>query len=699
MKKKKKILIGVYSVIAFLGWMSIRVFWGFPDVDSLKEYKPYLPTEIYSADKVKIAEIFEQRRYVVELKDMSSYLQKAFIAAEDADFYSHHGIDFSGFLRALWHVASFSSQLQGGSTITQQLAKNTLLTQDRTLVRKIRDMILAKKIEHTFTKDQILEMYLNTIYLGNSSYGVEAAAQTYFHIASKKLSLGQSALIAGLAPAPSLYDPNHNPHAAFARQHYVLKQMEAKGMITAEQSQKAQKEKLQFYQAQTPNQKVAPYFVQEVLKKVKAEFEEQNVRTDGLKIYTTLNAKLQNAAQNAAQDFARQYPAPAGQDPLQLAILAIDARTGALLAMVGGRNFVDSPFNRAVQAKRQIGSCIKPFYYSYALDQGFSPTSFLDSPAVQVKDWKPANSNGQDVGRTTLFESLVHSYNIPSIHLYQALGENSVFDQLSRLGFGWTHSVPSLALGSGTSTLLQLVQAYSIFPNEGRLTQTYAITRIINREGNLLYDLAKPDTLPLWESPVVTPPEEDRKDLPGTIAVPQLPYQIITPQAAYVTLSILQSAVDYGTGRGAASVSPWVAGKTGTTNNNTDAWFVGMLPPYFVGGVWVGYDNPAHTGGSGAALAVPVWNQLGAAWVQQMPQRPFKEPAGLHMATLTPTGAGAESSAPLDVPVIDGTGPAEPYARDAVIAIPIADIPQAGPADTPLVLQESAPLSEPASPE
>jgi penicillin-binding protein 1A len=796
-KKLTFIFIVLMSIVLMNEIQKIRTT--LPNLEKLTNYEPALPTIIYSQDGVKIAEIFEERRYPVFIIEMSPFLKNAFIAAEDSDFYNHHGFDWKGFLRAFFHFVTFSNQKQGGSTITQQLAKNVLLSKERTIIRKIKDIIVARNIEKSFPKDKILELYLNTIYLGNGSYGIEAAAQNYFHKTNMDLTLAESALIAGLTPAPSTYDPTDNFNAAKLRQAYVLDRMFKARIITKSQHDKALNEKIVVFKAESPNNKIAPYFVAEIKKQLQNYLDVDNLGKSGLTVYTTLNSKIQNAAQLAVQTFADQYQSkrsfkgaikrygdsfqdnikelinmPVNEkederaivvsinEPLhavgivtqrglgvildeditwalnaernketgepdinnvlkigdevhiqqidkslqprilkdkkfisnlnsyaknfetpvkdnflrytlsdsagiEAAAIVMDSKNGQVLAMVGGEHFLQSQFNRATQAERQVGSSVKPLYYSYAIDSGFSPASKIDSPKIDFDGWQPENYGGKETGRTTLLHSLVLSYNIPSIFLYQTLGASSVTKQLSRFGFNWPYSDLSLALGAGTSSLIKMVQAYSIFPNHGEMSLAYYIQEVVDRKGLLIYSSHDGKIYP---NQVIPQFSEESPYLPGKFVDKgeENSLQMISPQAAYITLNMLKSAVMFGTGQGVLGVSPYVGGKTGTTNGNTDAWFLGIASQ-LVAGVWVGYDDNSKSlggGGTGAGMAAPIWKSIMQTAVRIYPQQNWERPTGVHEVYIDKeTGELSTLSNAVSVFVIDGTEPGGVYSRNA----------------------------------
>lgn len=798
---KKIILLFIILITGFSIYEFRKIKRTLPNLEKLYNYEPALPTVIYSQDGVKIAEIFEERRYPVLINEISPFLKNAFIAAEDADFYNHHGLDWKGFMRALLHFVTFSNQKQGGSTITQQLAKNVLLTKERTIIRKIKDIIISNEIEDSFPKDKILELYLNTIYLGNGSYGVEAAAQNYFRKNNMKLTLAEAALIAGLTPAPSAYDPNDNFQAAKSRQIYVLDRMLKTGMITKNQFDRAMNENFIYFRAESPNNKIAPYFVEEIKKQLTNNLEIENLGKSGLTVYTTLNSKIQNATQIAIQNFADAYQSrrsfkgaikqhgvnykdhlkefintkPKDNEEeraivafineeiqavgivtqkgggvileedilwalnaeinketgdtdinnvlkvgdeihvqklnkkmqtritndkkfmgtlnsflknfnnpskdsfgrytltdtvgIEAAAMVMDSKTGEVLAMVGGEHFLVSQFNRATQAERQVGSSVKPLYYSYAIDCGFSPASKIDSPKIDLDGWQPENYGGKESGRTTLMQSLALSYNIPSIFLYHVMGPSKVTRHLTRFGFNWPYSDLSVALGAGTASLLKMVQAYSIFPNAGKVTLAYYINEVVDRNGEVLYSAKNEKLYPLKIQPQFP---EDAPMLPGKIVekeneIDQL--QMISPQAAYVTLDLLRTAVHIGTGQGVLGIGNYVGGKTGTTNANTDAWFLGIASQ-LVGGVWVGYDDNSKTlgsGGTGSGMAAPIWKTMMQGAVKNYSLKNWTKPTGVHEIVIDKTsGEKSTGSDAISVYVIDGTEPGGGFARDAL---------------------------------
>lgn len=776
-------LVGVGSGV-FAWTYYNRVRQTLPSVDKLQTYEPSQPTTVWSRDGVKIGELFDEKRYPMPFPEINPLVVKCFLAAEDAHFRNHGGVDWQGILRAGFHYVTKSGTRQGGSTITQQLAKILLLSRERTIERKVKDILLAFEIEKSFSKDKILEMYLNTIFLGNNSYGIEAAARNYFRKTNGQLTLAEAAIIAGVTPAPSAYAPTESFEKARVRQRFVLDQMLKNGWATKEEVADALAEKLKIHVAESPNTQVAPFFLMEVKKQLEEKLKLPGLLSEGYKVSTTIDIGLQKQADEAVRNFAKQqedrkgfkgavrrhgaqfaeplkallgkpldlsqqaeraivvdiYPAldvvaivsqqglglllledhrwalrtasrskeravldfadilrvgdevhvellergtprrleksgasfadlkkyeewyPQGTsykgiryfkladtEGVEAAALVMDAATGEVIVMVGGESFERNQFNHTTQARRQVGSGVKPLYFALAQDAGFSPASQIDSPPIVIGDWKPENYSKEFTGRTTLRTSLIHSFNISSIQIFQALGIPKVVSHFRKLGLPWPEGDLSLALGSGNATLLQMVQAYSPFANEGRLSRARFILKVTDRKGNTVVDA---DDERLVVSPVPGKPKD----------------QILSPAAAYVTVRMMQDAVRLGTGTRVASV-PHAAGKTGTTNGYTDAWFMGVLPN-LVGGVWVGFDDVQKslgTEGTGGKMAAPIWRDVMLAASKAYPSQGWKEPRGVTNVRIEPeTGKLALGGGGLLVPVVTGSEPGAPGARNAL---------------------------------
>lgn len=821
--------------ITYMAWQYVKeVEKKLPSAEKLITYQPIEPTQILSKDGQKIGEIFTERRYPLEYKDMNPMVVNAFVAAEDMRFFEHIGVDFNGLARAgLRFLSKSNGPVQGGSTITQQLAKNLLLTREKTVERKVKDILLAMRVEKILPKEKILELYLNTLFLGNNSYGIEAAARNYFRKSSSELSLAEASLIAGLAPAPSTYSPVENQQKAKVRQRFVLDQLLKMGKINLDQANSAYAQPLRVFRAESPNVKAAPYFFSEVKKQLDAILPQGSLAREGYSIHTTIDMTLQQEAQRIVQEKLLEYEnkktfkgpskrlgenfdvalrelinQPQNDDETVLAIatqsfpelgaigvvsaqgigllliddhkwllasappigttpedsfatilkpgdvvqvkrilrktpkrlasnmdriqslskylsyfssdtakseigffeltnvegveasaLVANSATGEVLAMVGGHDFAVTQFNRAAQAKRQVGSSVKPLYYSMALDHGFSPASLLDSPPIVIGDWRPENYTKEFTGRATLRRSLVQSYNIQSIQLAQALGLRKCSDHFAHLGLDWDakNGGLSLALGSGSATLVQMAQSYTPFVNEGRIQELHYISKIVDRKGQEMYSWEK-NSDKLSAVPVKIPkihePEDPEAQNKSSDDAPVRfwkydathPKQVISPAAAFVMYNLLQDVVKFGTGTAAQGASPYAAGKTGTTNNYTDAWFLGVLPG-FVGGVWVGFDDATKSMGTNAAggkVAAPFWREIMKKVAEIYPIKPLAEPPGVRWVKVDPN-TGKLSASGTSVPVIDGTEPGSPGARNALGVLGVdsnADSPSASPEET-----------------
>lgn len=805
--KLKVIVIATLSAVSLAGigggiytysWFS-KVKQDLPSVEKLMQFEPAQPTVILSRNNEKIGEIFEERRYPVKLNEISKTVLQAFLAAEDARFYEHSGVDIQGFMRGAKSYITRKKNIQGGSTITQQLAKSVLLTKERTLERKLKDILLAFEIEKKLTKDQILELYLNTIFLGNNSYGVEAAARNYFRKTNQELTLAEAAMIAGVNSAPSAYAPTENLVRAKQRQRFVLEQMVKHKWATVEEAKKALAQPLKVHRAQTPNTTVAPYFFIDVRKQLENQLKLKNIESSGYVVQTTIDTNLQALVQHTVTeklkefedrrgykgavkrhgrnfteivtkianspirededtraivvdifpnlgaaaivsaegvgllleddhrwalsrakskdrsilDFANiiavgdevhvkqlkrptpprverqkkhleslnryfkyfetpvsnkiQYYGLTDTEGVESAVVVMDARNGDVLAMVGGAEFRNSQFNRATQAKRQVGSSVKPLYYSYAIDQGFSPASKIASPPIVIGDWKPENYSKEFTGTTTLRTSLINSFNISSIQLFQALGPSQVVNHFKHLGLDWPKEDLSIALGAGEATLLQMVRAYSPFSNEGRLAEPRYITKILSKTGEVLYDTGN-DKLNVFANKESTQVEVNSDVQMGAKKLSEKT-RPLSAEASFVTVKIMQDIIRFGTGTGAAGVSPFAAGKTGTTNGYTDAWFMGVVP-HLVTGVWVGFDDARKslgTDGTGGKMAAPIWREVMKHTLQLYPTAgDWSEPSGISYVKIdSQTGDIATGGGGIRVPLISGTEPNSSKARNA----------------------------------
>jgi 1A family penicillin-binding protein len=532
----------------------------------------------------------------VPLDRVSRAMVSAVLAAEDRNFYSHGGMDFVGLVRAAWVDLKARAVKQGGSTITQQLIRNVLLTPDRNVERKIKEILLALRVERKFGKEQILEAYLNRIYFGDGHYGVEAAARGYFGKSAADLDAAESALLAGIIPCPSVCSPRIAPNMAKSRRDTVLDAMREGGSITDRAYTDARAMPIQLVpdrrdpymvvrgdsDAQRASDPSGMYFLDAVRQQVMDQFGVENVLQGGLRIYTTLDPLLQRLAEKAVETRLAQLDK---SGHLQGALVAIDPHTGEVLALVGGRDFRASPFNRAMQARRQPGSAFKPLLFAAAIEQGYAPSMVLtdiDTPVQTAQgEWLP--SGAHEAEHYTLRQALTVSSNRAAVRLLQMVGISTTLTYARRLGISSPlPAVPSLALGTGEVTLLDLTSAYGVFADGGIIAPPTLITRVEDHTGTII-----------WQS-----------------SFERQPHRAIREGTAYLMSSILADVVNRGTGSRARAegFKKPAAGKTGTTDDYADAWFVGYTPQ-LVAGVWFGYDQrkTIMKRGFAATVAVPAW--------------------------------------------------------------------------------------------
>ena len=568
----------------------LYTIWDIPEVRTLEEFRPSITTRVYSSSNQLLAEFFLENRIPVSFDQVPDLLVKALIATEDARFYSHRGLDYRGIARAFYRNVRARRVLEGGSTLTQQLAKVLFLTPERSYSRKLKEMVLALKIEQRYTKREILSLYLNQIYFGSGAYGIEAAAQTYFGKPARDLTLPECALLAGIPRSPTRYSPFRSRENAGERRAYVLKRMVARGIISPAQADDANRTPLPRQETATLKDLApAPYFVEYIRQKVEERFGSGILYTGGLNIYTSIDDTLQAQAEEAVQAGLSRLETTLRSKrkrstPLQAALVALDPSTGHILAMVGGRNYQESQFNRAWQALRQPGSAFKPLVYATAIERGYRATDMLNDTPLTVKidakkTWSPENFTRTYQGTVTLRNALVQSLNVPTVRLLAAVGIHDVIEAAHKLGIqSPLKAVPSLALGSSDVTLLELTAAYAVFDNQGVRLDPGAILTITDSNGRVLYT--------------------------GSTN----PVQALRPETAYIVTSLLQGVVERGTGWKAREVGRPVAGKTGTTNDYRDAWFIGYTPN-LVAGVWVGYDDQRSLGpkATGSRAALPIW--------------------------------------------------------------------------------------------
>jgi penicillin-binding protein 1A len=594
--KNKKIIVFIVLLTGVAAGMLIGAFFAFtrdlPQIRTLETFRPQAVTRIYSADKQLLAELYLEKRDPVALDRIPSYLKAALIATEDRKFYAHSGLDLKGIARALIKDILAGKFVEGASTITQQLAKTLFLTSRKTMVRKIKEAILAFQLERRYTKDEILELYLNQVYFGSGAYGVKSAAKIFFNKSVRDLSLAECALIAAMPKSPSRFSPLINKDLALKRRNIVLRQMRTTDIISAKDYNQAVAEEIR---TGKKIKKLArtPYFVEYVKKHLENVLGASRLYKGGLSIYTTLDFKLQSAAQKAVADGllaleTRMEKQNVRQAAPQAALVALDVKSGAILAMVGGRNFDESSFNRATAARRQPGSAFKPIVFAYAVEQGFAQNKLiLDAPVAfrgtdKDNDWHPQNFSKSFLGEITLRKALTISQNIPAVRLIEILGANSVAHFAHRLGIE-SNLEPYLSLALGTSevTLINLTTAYAVFPRGGKWIKPFGIMEVSDHRNRIIWR-AKP-----------------QKKL------------VMSREGAAIVTNMLEGVVKEGTGRKARVLRGPVAGKTGTTNNYKDALFVGFSPA-IAAGVWVGLD-PGGTLGereTGAKAALPIWIQF-----------------------------------------------------------------------------------------
>ena len=547
-----------------------------PPDDEILAHRSNEASVVYDRNGKVITRLFLENRRPEELKDISRWMVMSTLAAEDSSFYTHMGIRPLAIVRSLFT----GSGGQGASTITQQLARNVFLTQEKTMLRKGKEAILSFRIERLFSKDKILETYMNTIYFGHGAWGIGAAAYTYFGKRASDLTLTEASILAGLIAAPERYSPIRSMDRARARQSYVLRRMVSLGWISEEEKSLAEKKEL-VLNTQTKknilNLNNAPYFVSHILfKELLPKYGRDRVYASGLQIYTTLDLDLQEAAEKAILKLEPQG-----------AIVAMAPDTGEILALVGGKDFEESKFNRATQAFRQPGSSFKPIVYNAALEAGFMPTDhILDKPITyEMKEsvdkiWSPGNYSKKFAGEVPLFEALTHSYNTPVVRLTDLVGPEQVVSVARRLGITSPHLWAALSIGLGTASVtpLEMTAVYCAYANDGKRVVPYAIREIRDGEGRILEK----------NGPIVS--------------------QAIEPSHSIVMRSLMMDVVRAGTGSKAAMKDYDVFGKTGTTNDYSDAWFTGGIPG-LVAVVYAGNDDhkPLGRQATGGKIALPIW--------------------------------------------------------------------------------------------
>ena len=693
-----------------------------PDVKTLHNVQYQTPLSIYTKDNLLIAQFGEKKRIPVNIEEIPRQLVNAFIAAEDDSFYQHSGVDFKGLLRAGLQLALTGQKKQGGSTITMQVTRNFLLSNEKTYTRKLKEIMLALKIEHEYPKNKILELYLNQIFMGHRAYGIAAAAQVYYGKSLTELSLDENAMIAGLPKAPSIYNPITNQARAIERRNYVLHRMLELNHISQQDYESASRQP-STAKLQPVIPEISALYLAEMVRQKLFELYGEQAYTSGFKVYTTIDSTLQTTANQSLSHALHAYDErhgyrhsrinkagnfnelPAIGDTLparvlrvkdNLATASLQDRTiieipwenikwtgnstgaplkagdiirirqlpnntwaltqvpeaegafvslnpvnGAILALTGGFDFFRNKYNRATQSKRQPGSGFKPIIYTTALEQGYTAASLInDAPIVidnpgQENEWRPENYNKKFYGPTSIRSAITHSRNIISIRLLKEMGIEKAVATALRFGFT-EEQIPrtlSLALGSGYASPLQMAQVYATFANGGFLVKPYFIERIESNEGEVIYQ-AKPK--------VACPSCDSSQALKREYAP-----RIITPQIHFMMNSLLRDVVQHGTATGAKVLGRQdLAGKTGTTNEQRDAWFNGYTQSN-VATAWVGFDDfsPLGNAETGGVAALPMWIEFMRVALKDTPETTLAMPDGIVKAFINPqTGLLTEAA-------------------------------------------------------
>ena len=610
------LVVGAWTLAAIIGIAAVDVIAGTPSPSEIRGMVNMASaSRVIDVNGEEVFTIFRERRIPVELEAVSPHVQHAVLAIEDQRFYSHGGLDFWRIGGAAVSNAKGTGKLQGGSTITQQLSRKSFLNDDRTIRRKLKEMFLALRVERQFTKDEILELYLNKVYFGNGLYGIEAASRGYFGKSAKDVSVDEAALLAGLIQAPSTYDPTERPKKALARRDVVLRAMVDAGYIKADEVQPLQAKKLALVDG-FGHEHTGQYFKNHITRQLIEQFGWEKVSQGGLRVYATIDGRAQKAAEAAVakgleeaekmkafrhpkRGDARIRKDSSGPDYLQGSLVAIDPATGEVRAMVGGREFDESQFNRVVQARRQAGSAFKPFVFAAAIENGASPGTLLtnlDTP-MEASDgmWRPADAHLVS-DSMTVRTALRTSSNRAAVQVLRDVGIPRAVSFAARLGIE-APSVPSMVLGSGDVTALSMATAYGAFANGGFVRTPIFIRRVEDANGRVLYtgqSTARP---------------------------------AVSPETAFLMAQMLADALNSGTGYRArqGGFKYAAGGKTGTTNDYKDAWFIGFTPA-LVTAVWVGFDQPKTivSGGYAGQLAAPIWGRFmkdavtrDAGWVKR----------------------------------------------------------------------------------
>jgi penicillin-binding protein 1A len=609
-----------------------------PSTARLEMIEPALKTQVFAEDGSLVGEFYVEDRALVRLEEIPKYMIDAILAVEDRKFYSHWGVDIFGIARALVANIREGRYAQGGSTITQQLARNLFEMYENTLSRKIKEALLAVRIERAYSKNEILEMYLNQIYFGAGAHGVEAAARVFFGKHAGELTIGEATLLAGIPKSPRDYSPIYELDRSLQRRAVVLQAMVDTGTLFAEDSARIKDEPVEIRPGRDEKPEFAAYFLEEVRRYLEHKYGADRLYHDGLRVHTALDPYLQRVAEDSMETQLQRMEEWKGieytktrydslfavgeqegpPDYVQGAMVAIDVQTGHIKAMVGGRSFEQSKWNRATQAKRQPGSAFKPFIFLAAIENGYTPADIiLDAPVVldlpNGDVWKPSNFTERFLGEISLRYALNFSVNIAAIRLLMALGPISAINYAHRLGVkNDLENVYALALGVSEVTLLELTNAYATFASGGVRSAPILIQKVVDREGKVL--------------------EEN-------FAYRE---EVLNPQSNFMITNLMESVVNEGYGRTARRMgfSEPAAGKTGTTDECTDAWFVGFTTEIAVG-VWTGFDEKKSMGRgmTGGRVSCPTWANIMKAYYRDHKGEPFPEPEGIvHRAICEESG-------------------------------------------------------------
>ena len=744
-----------------------------PDFTPLKERNLNAYSIVYSEEDEVVGKFLMDNRIPITYQQTPQQLVNAFIAAEDAEFFQHKGVDYKGILRAMFKNLLAGRIVQGGSTITQQVTKTFFLTPKKSLLRKLKEVAYAFGLERDFTKEEILTLYLNNIYLGNGAYGVEAAAESYFNKRIEQLNLAEMAMMAGLVKAPSRYSPVNNFKRAKDRQTYVLTRMTELGFVSQEQREKALRAPLRIQSRQSAYFSKAPYFTEFIRHQVERKYGKEKLYQEGLRIYTTLDLSFQRVAQKSVEMGLRELDKRRGfrgplhilsekevkellkikkgalnplsqneifegvilskddskkfytvwvedrkgilpfsemswalrtkptsnyrpqkvktpgdllhtgdvvqvrvkealkkdqapvltleQEPLvQGALLCLDPKTGHVKAMVGGRDFSESQFNRAIHSRRQPGSAFKPFIYAAALEKGYTPSTILVDSPVEYSDpdggtyWAPKNYDKEFKGPITFRNALAHSRNVVTVKILEDIGVGFVLNFIKKLGIETPIKRDlSVALGTSGVSMLEITSGFAVFANGGERIQPIFIKKIVTMKGEVLEE---------YTPYIETDEKEEEEEIPGSPS-PFLKENVISAQNAFIMNHLLQGVVQHGTGQRAKVLGRPIAGKTGTSSDYFDAWFIGYTPSLLTG-VWVGFDDKVSLGinETGSRAALPIWISFMDQVLKSVPVETFQPPKGIKLVKVNiETGLPIDGDSPETImeAFIDNTIPWE----------------------------------------